>query len=213
MRRLIPSTIAVALALFGLVTPAHASSYTSTFNPTDVLFDKNGGTCHGSNDETDDTNDAVTGFGVDNSCFSLEYLHTLVGFSDPPDTLTEAELKLYFYDASDPGQGNPEAVIITLTGLLNQLVVGEVPLTTNGSDTLTYSALLTIGSDGLLNVLLELGKQGSGQADFYFAKGVLNGKWTDEDIQLIPEPASMLLLGSGLAAVTARARRRARRNA
>src|SRR6185436_13180744 len=110
MKRALRYVLAVACATFGLTASAHAStlSYTSTFDPTDVLFNNGGGACTGSNDESG-TNDTVSGFTA-GACTTLGYDHTLVGFSDPPDTLISADLKLYFYDDDDPGLGNPESV-------------------------------------------------------------------------------------------------------
>ena len=210
MRRVFQSVVAVALATFGLAASAQAAtiSYTSTFDPADVLFNNSGGPCIGTNDEVG-TNDTVSGQ-VGGSCETLEYDHTLVGFTDPPDSLLSADLTLYFYDDQDPSTaGTPEAVKISLTGQLGQQLVGEVQLTTGGSDTLAYSVLFQIGGDGLLHVFLELGQQGSGQSDFFFAKSVLEGSWTDGSD--IPEPAMLLLFGTGAFAAAARSRSRGRR--
>jgi hypothetical protein len=223
MKRYVPSLLVVAaFATFGLTTPAHAATitYTSTFNPdpvNGVLFNSSGGACAGSNNEGDDTLDAVSGQSG-GSCESLDYDHELLGYSNPPDTLVSALLTLYFYDDDDPSintsRGNPESVDITLNpALLSQLLLGEMQLTTNGSDTLPYDVFAQVSSGGVLSVLLKLGQLGSGQNDFIFASSELNAEWEAPDTTpaQVPEPASMMLFGSSLAAAMARARRRGRR--
>ena len=218
MKRLAFCALLAALATFGPTTSANAASitYTSTFDPDPVngiLFNSTGGTCDGDN-VADDTLDAVTGQSG-GSCESLEYDHVLLGYVNPPDTLLSALLTLYFYDDSDPSnpnsQGNPESVSITLNqALLAELLLGEVQLTTAGSDTLPYDVFAQVSDGGVLSVLLQLGSLGAGQNDFVFAKSVLAAQWETPDttVTQVPEPASILLFGSSVAAALAGARRR-----
>src|SRR5215211_3400986 len=152
MKRSVRSLFVAAFALFALTTSAHAATitYTSTFDPdpiNGILFNNSGGPCAGAN-AADDTLDAVSGQ-VGGSCQSLEYDHELVGYTNPPDTLVSALLTLYFSDDADPAnpgsQGNPESVSISLNqGLLSQLLLGEVELTTGGSDTLPYDVFAQV---------------------------------------------------------------------
>ena len=222
MKRSVYYLYVVAFATLGLTASAQAATitYTSTFDPDPVngiLFNSAGGTCAGANNEGDDTLDAVGGQSG-GSCESLDYYHQLLGYVNPPDTLVSALLTLYFSDEDDPSAntsaGNPESVSITLdAGLLSELLLGEVDLTTNGSDTLPYNVFAHVSSGGVLSVLLQLGSLGSGQNDFIFARSVLDAEWetADRTPAQVPEPASILLLGSSVAAVLARGRRRLRR--
>ena len=216
MSRNLRHVVLTALATIALAVPARAATidYTSVFDPDDVLFDVSGGSCTGTNYE-DSTTDTVSGFSG-GMCNDLSYDHTLVGYTAGLNTLVSAQLRLFVYDDNDPSNphssGNPESIIITLDpSLSTQLVVGEVGLNNNTSTTLTYSVFSQVEDDGSLTVKLAVGTQGAGQNDFYFAKSELFGQW--EDFILIPEPASLLLFGGGLASLAACARRRTRSRA
>ncbi len=206
-------TAFTALAALAFASSSYAStiSYTSTFDPAAVLMNSSGGTCTGTNYE-DSTTDTVSGQSG-GSCLSLAFSHELVGYSNPPDALQSATLTLYFHDDGDPSNtdssGNPESVTILLDqGLLTQLSIGEVLLTNNGSSTLPYDVFAQVSPDGLLSVLLGVGPSGFGQNDFYFDKSELSAEWLTDGAQNIPEPASLLLVGSGLGAAVMRFRRR-----
>jgi hypothetical protein len=117
---------------------------------------------------------------------------------------------LYFYDNNDPGGGNPESVTVTVD--LGQTLVTDQTITTNSTDTtpdqFTFN-VLTYVADGILNVKLTQGSAGQGQADFFFAKSVLNATWDPGDDETpLPEPVTLLLFGGGLGAVLTRQARR-----
>jgi hypothetical protein len=216
MSRYLRHAVLAALATLALAVPAQAAiiDYTSTFNPADVLFDSSGGSCTGTNFE-DATLDTVSGQSG-GKCNDLQYDHTLVGYTSGLNTLISAQLRLFLYDDHDPSnpnsQGNPESVIITLDPTLaTENIIGEVALNNNTNTTLTYNVFSQVEPDGTLTVRLAVGAQGGGQNDFFFAGSQLFGEW--EDVLLIPEPASLLLFGGGLASLALRARRRTRSRA
>jgi hypothetical protein len=206
--RLMKSVLLVAIAALALGTSAQASTitYTSTFDPDDVLFNNSGGSCSGVNSEDPLVADTVSGT-VSGACSDLSYGHLLVGFSAPPDFLTSATLRLYFADDDDPSNtnssGNPESVDITLNPLGSPFAIGEVALNNASNTILQYSVFSQILADGSLSVFLQLGQQGSGQNDFLLDRSELIGVWRD-----VPEPASLMLFGGGLAAAATRIRRR-----
>jgi hypothetical protein len=206
MPRYFRHVVLSALATLALAVPAHASTiYVSTFDPTDVLFDVSGASCTATYSP-----DATSS----STCADLTYGHTLVGYNPGTDTLVSAGLDLYFLDDSDPSNpnsnGNPESVHIELDNCIYTACVGDVALNNGGSTTVSYNVFSEVQADGSLGVFLAVGSQGSGQNDFYFAKSILTGEW-DGDIELIPEPASLLLYGSGFGLIAARARRARKR--
>jgi PEP-CTERM motif len=211
MSRYVRHAVLSAVAALALAVPAQAATinYTSTFDPSDVLFDVSGGSCTGTNYE-DLTPDTVSGF-IGGKCDSLSYGHTLVGYSLPPDTLISADLYLYFRDDSDPSNpnssGNPESVHIELDSCIFTPCLGDVALNNASQTTVHYGVFWEVLLDGSLAVNLSVGTQGIGQNDFFFRRSELNAVWEDPDIELIPEPASLLLFGGGFALIAGRLRR------
>jgi hypothetical protein len=206
MRRYLSHVIVTALAALALAVPAHASTITDTFDPDDQLFGKqSAGICTSTNDPGVAT-DSISGQDG-TGCFSLAFTHDISASINPP-ALSGASLDLYFYDSQDPGQGNPEEVKVQVD--LGQSL-NTFTITTNSDsgtpDVFTFD-VLTLLNDGVLEVYLERGTQGQGQADFFFAKSILNAE--TEENQLIPEPASLMLFGGGLSMIAARVRRRTR---
>jgi phosphoribulokinase len=178
--------VVVALVCLGSASPVRAASVQlqDIFDPADVLFSKDSaGICVG-----DNGTDTVSG--QDAGCFSLLYSIALT-----PDSLISASLDLYLRDDDDRGH-NPEAVRVTLDGnLAGEYLVIDSPF--------KFDVLANISADGLLSVFLERGSQGQGQSDFYFDKSILNAEWeeggTDTEVDTIPEPTMLLLMGAGVA--------------
>ena len=144
------------------------------------------------------------------SCDTLSFLQDISSLYTTPPDLTAATLDLYFYDNSDPGGGNPEEVRVTVelgsSGSVDQTITSGS--SSSSADQFTFD-VLTYLSDGQLNVFLQRGDYGGGQNDFYFARAVLNAEWPGgDDVTPTPEPASLLLFGSGLSALAFRMRRR-----
>ena len=219
MQRCLQRAAILTLATLAFASSTYASSlsYTSTFDPTDVYFSKNGGACTGSNFE-DSTPDTVSGQTA-SGCSELDFQHLLDGYVVPGDTLLSATLDLYFHDDSDPSNsrdGNPESVTIVLDqGSLDELQLGEMLLLNSSATTLHYNVFAQLLDTNLLQVTLGLGQQGFGQNDFYFLRSELTASWSprsDDDAGeasvAVPEPASLLLLGGGIAAAFARRRLR-----
>jgi len=173
---------------------AGAGTITDVFDPTDQLFTSGGAACVGTNGLTD----VITGASSTAGCSSLAYLIQLVGYSQPPDTLTSASLELTFRDDTDRGRGNPETVVVTLNNVLQgSFTIANSPF--------NFDVKTIVKPNGDLDVLLAVGQQGTGQADFLFEKSVLNAAWTDGDGEIdpqsaspVPEPATMFLMSSGL---------------
>ena len=86
-----------SLLLGGLRSVEAAPIYlTNTFDPVDVLFNRAGGSCIGTNGATDTVAGATGG-----SCDDLTFTHWLDGFNAVTDTLREASLTLTFHDDDD----------------------------------------------------------------------------------------------------------------
>jgi hypothetical protein len=197
MQRFSVTLIAAVIAVFGSASVARASTIQDIFDPSNVLFGKQSdGICTG-----DNTTDTVSGQDA-TGCFSLLYSIILTGYTNPPDSLVSASLDLYLLDDTDPGN-NPETVSITLDGNLEgQYSVANSPF--------NFDVFASVSPDGLLNVFLERGTKGSGQADFYFDKGILNAEWRDGETNTVPEPTTMALMGTGAAMAAYRRRRKAK---
>ena len=195
----------MGLATFCVLTaaPAQASTitYTDTFDPADVFM-------------TVLSSEACVGNNVlDTSptpCQSLSWTHELAGYLASPsgdDVLTSATLTINYRD--DGGAADSEekySLTWDLGSALNQPIAGGP----GGGDE-SFDVFAGI-SDGLLSVIIS-----ASAGDFYFLNSVLDAQWddapTDEDEvpAPVPEPGSLMLLGTGLLLV-AMGVRRARRS-
>ena len=174
-------------------------TFSDTFNPADVLFDKNGGACLGTNGVTDSVSGAVSG-----KCDSLVFTQLLDGFNPATDTLSSGSLTLTFHDNNaHPAAEKFNYVVDLLTGfetvtsggsplvwsldVLSQLANGQITVTlsTKAGDFIFDSAVLTAGGDRIVVT-----------------------PPVDETETQVPEPALTLLFGVVALAGAARMRRR-----
>lgn len=193
----------LGIVLTAATANAAPITWQHVFDPSpDVYFSADGSAC--------------TSASIAASCDSLTYLHDLTTDGFVPgvlssDQITGGSLEIRFFDdPNDPG-GQAEMVKIDLDGL----ALGG---TESGSQTFTMGSfslavLTSLQQDGILSVKLR-----HQAGDFYFDYSTLTADGTRQDSgegsgpgATVPEPATMMLFGTGALGFLTRARRRGQR--